>query len=173
MERFSFVFLVAGLVFFGLAFVVSAWFPMLPVQDLEVRTLEQMAQQQPLEFLELQEQYPEAYAAAFGGMSDAEAFAEALRVMMYGSRTAMTLPLAIHAAHGGDYSTFARLGLQTNRGLREMLAFGMLCCVTCVEDVARIEEEDVARETAGTFLGDGRVRRQLEVCERWPRGRIL
>jgi len=79
-ERFSFVFLVAGLVCFSFAFVVSGWFPMLPVQDLEVRTVEQLAAQQPLEFSELQEEYPEAFEKAFGGRSDAEAFAEALRI---------------------------------------------------------------------------------------------
>ncbi len=79
MERFNFVFLVAGLGFFALAFAVSAWIPMLPVQHLEVRTVEQLASVQPLEFLELKDDYPEAYAAAFGGMSDEEAFAEALR----------------------------------------------------------------------------------------------
>lgn len=45
MERFSFVFFVAGLLCFAFAFVVSAWFPMLPVQGLEVRTVEQMARQ--------------------------------------------------------------------------------------------------------------------------------
>ncbi len=78
MERFSFVFLVAGLLFFGLAFVVSGWFPMLPVQDLEVRSLDQLAQQPPLEFFELQDQYPEAFAAAFPGMSITDAFAQAL-----------------------------------------------------------------------------------------------
>ena len=80
MERFSFVFLVAGLLFFGLAFAVSGWIPMLPVIDLEVRTVEQLAAVQPIEFLELEDQYPEAYAKAFGGMGKAEAFAEALRV---------------------------------------------------------------------------------------------
>ena len=79
MERFSFVFLVAGLTFFGLAFVVSGWIPMLPVQDLEVRTVEQLAAVQPLEFLELKEDYPEAFLKAYGDVSDAEAFADALR----------------------------------------------------------------------------------------------
>lgn len=79
MERFSFVFLVAGLLFFGLAFTVSAWIPMLPVRDLEVRTVEELASVPPLEFLELADQYPEAYAQAFGGLSETEAFAEALR----------------------------------------------------------------------------------------------
>lgn len=79
MERFSFIFLVAGLLFFALAFVVSGWIPMLPVAGLEVRTVEQMAAIPPLDFLELKEQYPEAYQAAFGDVSDSEAFAEALR----------------------------------------------------------------------------------------------
>jgi len=80
LERFSFVFLVAGLFFFALAFVVSGWFPMIPVQDLETRTLDELSQQQPLEFLELREQYPEAFEKAFPGMSDQEAFAAALKL---------------------------------------------------------------------------------------------
>ncbi len=79
MERFSFVFMVAGLGFFTLAFAVSAWIPMLPVQHLEVRTVEQMAAIPPLEFLELEDQYPEAYEKAFSGLNHQEAFAEALR----------------------------------------------------------------------------------------------
>jgi cbb3-type cytochrome oxidase cytochrome c subunit len=80
LERFSFVFLVAGIFFFVLAFLVSGYIPMIQVQHLEVRTVEQLAAIQPLEFLELQEQYPEAYAKAFPGQDDATAFAEALRV---------------------------------------------------------------------------------------------
>jgi len=79
LERFSFVFLVAGLLFFGLAFAVSGWIPMLPVQHLEVRSVEQLAQQPPLEFLELKEQYPEAFAKAFGDVPPEQAFADALR----------------------------------------------------------------------------------------------
>ncbi len=58
MERFSFVFLVAGLLFFALAFAVSGWIPMLSVQHLEVRTVEQLAALPPLEFSELRDQYP-------------------------------------------------------------------------------------------------------------------
>ena len=79
MERFSFIFLVGGIAFFVLAFLVSGWVPMLPVSHLEVRTVEQMAEQQPLEWTELKDQYPEAYERYFGGMSDQEAFADALR----------------------------------------------------------------------------------------------
>ncbi len=79
MERFSFVFLVAGLLFFAFAFAVSGWIPMLPVQHLEVRTVEQLAAEPPLTFLDLKDSYPEAFTKAFGDVDDAVAFAEALR----------------------------------------------------------------------------------------------
>ncbi|NIL99393.1 MAG: cytochrome-c oxidase [Acidobacteria bacterium] len=52
---------------------------MLAVKDLDVRTVEQLAQKPPFEFALLSEQYPDAYAKAFPGMSQTEAFAEALR----------------------------------------------------------------------------------------------
>jgi cytochrome c oxidase cbb3-type subunit 2 len=79
LERFSFIFFVAGLIFFALAFLVSGVIPMVPVQHLEVRTVEQLAEVVPFEFELLREQYPEAYEQAFGGMSETEAFADALR----------------------------------------------------------------------------------------------
>ncbi len=80
MERFSFIFIVAGLLFFALAFATSAWMPMLPVRNLEVRTVEQLASVPPLEFYELAEQYPEAYHTAFGDQAPEAAFEEALRL---------------------------------------------------------------------------------------------
>ena len=45
MERFSFIFLVAGLGFFALAFVVSAWFPMMAVQNLDIQPVEALAEE--------------------------------------------------------------------------------------------------------------------------------
>ena len=79
MERFSFIFLVAGLGFFALAFGLSAALPMLPVKGLEVRTVEQLAEKPPLQFTMLKEDYPEAFEKAFGGLTEQEAFADALR----------------------------------------------------------------------------------------------
>jgi len=80
LERFSFIFLIAGLGCFALAFVASAVFPMMTVQDLEVRTVEQLASVQPIEFAELRRDYPEAFQRAFGDKDDAAAFEEALRL---------------------------------------------------------------------------------------------
>ena len=80
MERFSFIFLVAGIGFFVLAFVVSAWIPMMPVRGLHVRTIEELAAVPPLEFENLRDQYPEAFKKAYGDQPMPAAFAEALRV---------------------------------------------------------------------------------------------
>jgi len=101
-----------------------------------------------------------------------EAFAEALRVMMYYPWSARSVPLKIHNAYQGDYGPFVQLGIGSNRNIRDQLAFGMLLSVICAEDVARIDPDEIERETRGTFLGDGRVRRQSRVCEFWPKGRV-
>lgn len=79
MERFSFVFLTAGLAFFILAFAVSGVIPMLPVINLEVRTVEQMAEIPPLEFELLRDDYPAAFEKAYGDVPLTAAFADALR----------------------------------------------------------------------------------------------
>ncbi len=100
------------------------------------------------------------------------AFAEALRVMLYSSRTARRVPLLLHRARAGDYGPFVAQGVMSNRGLRDILAFGMLLCVTCAEDVARITPAEIRAATLDTFLGDARVRSQREICSFWPQSEL-
>lgn len=99
-------------------------------------------------------------------------FAEALRVLMYYLPTSRRVPLLVHRAAQGDFEPFATAAIASNSGLRRVVAFGMLLCVTCSEDVARIDPASIARETDGTFLGDARVRAQMAVCADWPRSRL-
>src|SRR5262245_59192323 len=99
-------------------------------------------------------------------------FAEALRVMTYRRDVATMIPLAIHQAYSGDYRLFAELAMANNYGLRDMLRFGMLLCITCSEDVNRITEDDIVRETKGTFLRDDRVRQQIVACKEWPKSSL-
>jgi pimeloyl-ACP methyl ester carboxylesterase len=98
------------------------------------------------------------------------AFAEALRMLMYFD--SRRIPYLVDSAWRGDYETFAQLGIDNNRMIRNWIAFGMLLCVTCAEDIPRIEPADIPRLTDGTFLGDARVRGQIAACELWPRGDI-
>jgi len=63
-----------------------------------------------------------------------------------------------------------RTGIASNRGLRRILRLGFLLSVTCTEDVPRIAPDEIERETAGTYLGDSRVREQIAACADWPHG---
>lgn len=101
-----------------------------------------------------------------------DAFAEALRVMLYGSNSIRTIPLALNEAFNGDFTVFTRLAVAYNRALRRQLADGMLLSVVCAEDVARISDQEIDSLTADTFLGDTRVRAQKRVCDFWPQGEL-
>lgn len=97
-------------------------------------------------------------------------FAEALRVMTYNLATARRVPMVLHRAYLGELDPFARTAIASNRGLRRILRFGFLLSVTCTEDVPRIAPDEIERETAGTYLGDSRVREQEAACANWPHG---
>lgn len=99
-----------------------------------------------------------------------ESFGEALRVIMYYDRS--QVPYLIDRAAKGDFTPFAQTGINAVRSIRQTLALGMLLCVTCAEDVDRITDEMILAETANTFLGDGRVRRQRAVCAFWPKSQL-
>ncbi|HEV2749151.1 MAG TPA: alpha/beta fold hydrolase [Gemmatimonadales bacterium] len=99
-------------------------------------------------------------------------FAEALRVMTYNLGTARRVPMLVHRAYLGDLAPFARAGIASNRGLRRILRLGFLLSVTCTEDVSRIAPDEIERETAGTYLGDSRVREQIAACAGWPHGSL-
>lgn len=97
-----------------------------------------------------------------------EAFTTTLRIMLYSVPRNRQVPMLIQQAYEGDFDLFAQAGLLVGRGVRNMISFGQLLCVICAEDVARTKQEDVERYTAGTFLGDLRVRTQMAVCDFWP-----
>jgi pimeloyl-ACP methyl ester carboxylesterase len=98
------------------------------------------------------------------------AFADGLRLFMYFN--SRDVPFLIRRAFLNDYDRIAQRLLESNRRIRNQISFGMLMCVTCGEDIPRIEPGDIERLTAGTFLGDGRVRRQKEACGIWPRSEV-
>ncbi len=101
-----------------------------------------------------------------------DVFAEALRIMMYYLDTNRQVPLCLLKAYEGDYEPFAQLGMMSLRRLKNIINFGMLLCVTGSEDIPRIDPKSISRLTRNTFLGDGRVRRQMAVAAIWPSGDV-
>ncbi len=101
-----------------------------------------------------------------------EAFLEGLRVTMYSGARSRDVPYVLHRAFQGELRPFAELAVESERGIRKILALGMLLCVTCAEDLDRITEEDIVKFASWTDAGDSRVRGQKTVCEFWPRSAL-
>jgi len=97
-----------------------------------------------------------------------ELFAESLRMVLYDTRAIGRVPLLVHLASKGNYEQIALRGYATARAMQRQLPLGLHTTVLCGEDVARIDPAAIEQATAGTVLGDARVRRQLAICDTWP-----
>src|SRR5262245_50707365 len=96
------------------------------------------------------------------------AFVERLRLMLYDLDRASHVPFLIHRAAQGDWVPFA---VSTTAGVTPGVS-AMYLTVTCSETVPRITEDDIVRETRGTFMGDYRTRRHVAACQEWPRSEV-
>ena len=94
--------------------------------------------------------------------------AEWIRSKLYRPKSSAELPWMIHQAYAGDWNPIARDLLADAREADPAFSFGLFLSITCSEDVAFIQERDIAPETQGTFLGDYRVRQQQAACREWP-----
>jgi pimeloyl-ACP methyl ester carboxylesterase len=94
---------------------------------------------------------------------------EWLRGRLYRPKDAVTVPWLIHQAYAGDWRPIAEGILSNAREADSALSFGLFFSITCNEDIAFVREEDIARETRNTFLGDYRVRQQQAACKQWPK----
>jgi pimeloyl-ACP methyl ester carboxylesterase len=97
--------------------------------------------------------------------------AEGIRFLMYGPEVE-NLPLQIHKAAQGDLAPLVQMAIENGVDIDAALATGLEYSVTCAEDLPFITEEMARKETAGTLLGDFRVRQQKAACEVWPRGKV-
>lgn len=72
-------------------------------------------------------------------------------------------PALVHAAFGGDFGPFLHL---LRRG-PSPFAMGLYLTIACSEGGSRIAPADIQRYTEGTFLGEYRVREELDACAEW------
>jgi pimeloyl-ACP methyl ester carboxylesterase len=94
--------------------------------------------------------------------------AESLRYMMYSSREASDVPLALTRASAGDYQLFAeRLLRRRLDGQFEALYLS----ATCTEDVPYVPPDSESHE-ANTYMAGYRLREQRAACGEWPRGSV-
>ena len=103
-----------------------------------------------------------------------DVFAERIRSMLYGPATSAEVPYVVARAAAGDFMPFVHplvpgLGGRTGG---DGIATAHYLSVTCAEDVDRIREADREPAARGTYLGDYRVRQQVEACKLWPHAKL-
>jgi pimeloyl-ACP methyl ester carboxylesterase len=98
-------------------------------------------------------------------------FAGGLRRLLMNGNTIPAIPLAVHAAAGGDYSALVP-GIEATLGVSRSLYMGMALSVGCAEDAPRLARADIDSATAGTFMGGGPAKGFLDACARWPMGTV-
>ncbi|HEY6251556.1 MAG TPA: alpha/beta hydrolase [Candidatus Angelobacter sp.] len=97
-------------------------------------------------------------------------FVERIRLLLYSTSSAAYVPFILHRFYQNDYLTFETAAIISNVGGE--IARGMYFTVTCSEGVPFISDQELARETQNTFVGDYRVRVHREACKLWPRGAV-
>jgi len=95
-----------------------------------------------------------------------QGFAQTVRYMLYVPAAAAALPLQVHLAAGGNFLPIAETA-QLFAGFMGATADGFYLSVTCPEDTRFIRSEEIAPASAGSFLGDFRIRAQLAACAAW------
>jgi pimeloyl-ACP methyl ester carboxylesterase len=100
-----------------------------------------------------------------------EALDEGIRHRLY-TDTGITLADMIHRAAGGDLSPIVQAAVDAEVALNNRLAMGLLLSVSCAEHLPYITAAMAARETAGTVLGDLRIKAQQAACAEWVRGEV-
>ncbi|HEY9421165.1 MAG TPA: alpha/beta fold hydrolase, partial [Thermoanaerobaculia bacterium] len=93
-------------------------------------------------------------------------FGQVLRRMLYYNNWISLTPLYLHLAANGDWRPLAEMAPLAVGGTGSL--GGHLLSIACSEDLAFVRESEIPAAVAGTFLGDLRVRKQLEACQIWP-----
>jgi pimeloyl-ACP methyl ester carboxylesterase len=99
-------------------------------------------------------------------------FAETIREMSYTAASERSIPFVVHRAALGDFAPLIQTGVTASRRTRDAIRLGFLLSQSCTEDVPRITETEILRDTKGSYLGDRRVRAQQRACSAWPRGAV-
>jgi len=99
-------------------------------------------------------------------------FTERLRLMLSDHSSASLVPFLIRRAAQGDWLPFGQVAVTPTFAPAYTLALGAYLTITCSESVAFTGADEIAEKTAGTFLGDYRIRRHQLACAEWSRNDI-
>ncbi len=95
-------------------------------------------------------------------------FLGVIRGALYSGEFAALVPLAIHAAHGGDFGPIAALAVRVN-SFSKSISFGAYLTIACAEELGEFDAAKRREASAGLRWFDNEGLAELhEACLRWP-----
>jgi pimeloyl-ACP methyl ester carboxylesterase len=90
---------------------------------------------------------------------------------LYTPEVTALLPQLLTDASRGNFQGMFALAFSTDVP-KGAMSEGMFLSVVCAEDMPRISADDIARETAGRFIGSTMFDSRMKPCEFWPKGAV-
>lgn len=90
---------------------------------------------------------------------------------LYSPEISALLPRLLTDAAAGQYQGLFALAFSRDMPKGSM-SEGMFLSVVCAEDLPRVTSDDIARESAGRFIGTTMFDTQMQPCAFWPRATI-
>ena len=90
---------------------------------------------------------------------------------LYSPEISALLPRLLTDAAAGNYQGLFAVGFSRDLP-KGSLSEGMFLSVVCAEDLPRVTPDDIARESAGRFIGTTMYDTQMKPCAFWPRGTV-
>jgi pimeloyl-ACP methyl ester carboxylesterase len=101
-----------------------------------------------------------------------DGLADRLDISLYSPVNARVMPYLFNQGAQGNLGPLASFVAQNVFRMESAIARGMWFSVMCAEDVQWINDTDIAKETAGTFMGPLRVNQARAACKEWPLAKI-
>lgn len=90
---------------------------------------------------------------------------------LYTPEITALLPQLLTDASRGNFQGMFALAFSADLP-KGAMSEGMFLSVVCAEDMPRISADDIARETAGRFIGSTMFDSRMKPCEFWPKGAV-
>jgi len=90
---------------------------------------------------------------------------------LYSPEVTALLPQLLTDASHGNFQGMMALAFSADLP-KGAMSEGMFLSVVCAEDMPRISPDDIARESAGRFIGSAMFDTRMKPCEFWPKGLV-
>ncbi|MCB9587797.1 MAG: alpha/beta fold hydrolase [Polyangiaceae bacterium] len=98
----------------------------------------------------------------------ADAFASAVRGMLYSAEVSQLLPVVIEQVADGKLDALLTQAMLVSHSVQETMSLGLLLSVACAEDLPRVSDAELAEYSNQSFLPASSVTEIRKACDVWP-----